>query len=130
MLLFVRLPGCFVRPKIMKVKLFSFHKSSYLDCYFQLFSELLDSKETSLLEDAWKTFRTTILICVFYISFSDLLHSDTGRRSYCGSLTSYVYAFIDNELSVSQVVEDGLKVFGAAVDQVSSVLVPLVPPHI
>lgn len=61
---------------------------------------------------------------------NDLLHSDTGRRSYCGSLTSYVYAFIDNELSVSQVVEDGLKVFGAAVDQVSSVLIPLVPPHI
>lgn len=115
---------------MMKVKLFSFHKSSYLDCYFQLFSELLDSKEPSLLEDAWKTVRTTILICIFYISFSDLLHSDTGRNSYFGSLTSYIYAFIDNELAVSQVVEDGLKVFGAAVDQVSSVLVPLVPPHI
>lgn len=30
--------------------------------------------------------------------------------------TSYIYAFIDNELTVSQVVENGLKVFRAAVD--------------
>lgn len=46
------------------------------------------------------------------------------------TLTSYVYAFIDNELTMSQVVEDRLKVLWAAVDQVSPVLVPLVPPHV
>lgn len=31
-------------------------------------------------------------------------------------LTSYIDPFIDNKLTVSQVVENGLKVFGAAVD--------------
>lgn len=43
---------------------------------------------------------------------------------------SYVDAFVDDELAVSQVVEDGLEVFGAAVDQVRAMLVPLVTPNI
>lgn len=46
------------------------------------------------------------------------------------NLTSYVYAFVDDELTVSQIVEDGLKVLRAAVDEVRPVLVPLVSPHI
>lgn len=45
-------------------------------------------------------------------------------------LTSYIDAFIDNKLTMSQVVENRLKVFRAAVDEVGPMLVPLVPPHI
>lgn len=46
-----------------------------------------------------------------------------------GNSTAYINPFVDDELSVPQVVEDGLKVLWAAVDEVGSVLVLLVPPH-
>lgn len=45
-------------------------------------------------------------------------------------LTSDVDALVDDELAVPQVVEDGLKVLGAAVDEEGAALVPRVAPHI
>lgn len=47
-----------------------------------------------------------------------------------GALTSDVDALVDDELAVSQVVEDRLEVLGAAVDEVRPALVPRVPPDI
>lgn len=44
--------------------------------------------------------------------------------------TSEVHALVDDQLTVSQVVEDGLKVLGTAVDQVRPTLIPLVAPHV
>ena len=43
--------------------------------------------------------------------------------------TADINSFVDNELSVSQVVEDGLKVLWAAVNQVGSMLILPVSPH-
>lgn len=47
-----------------------------------------------------------------------------------GALTSDVNALVDDELAVSQVVEDRLEVLGAAVDEVRPALVPRVSPNI
>lgn len=56
--------------------------------------------------------------------------TEPRRAKKSSSPTSQVHAFVDDQLTVSQVVEDGLKVLWAAVDQVRSALVPLVPPHV
>lgn len=44
--------------------------------------------------------------------------------------TSDVDALVDDELAVPQVVEDGLKVLRAAVDEEGAALVPRVAPHV
>lgn len=70
---------------------------------------------------------------LFFVRQLEAFHSGSGRThslEFITKLTSYIYSFIDNELTVSQVVENRLKVFRAAVDQVSPMLVLLVPPHI
>lgn len=45
-------------------------------------------------------------------------------------LTSDIDALVDDELAVPQVVEDGLKVFWAAVNEEGAALVPCVAPHV
>lgn len=57
-------------------------------------------------------------------------HSVKGNPVQMGALTSDVDALVDDELAVSQVVEDRLEVLGAAVDEVRPALVPRVPPDI
>lgn len=57
-------------------------------------------------------------------------HSVKGNPFQMGALTSDVDALVDDELAVSQVVEDRLEVLGAAVDEVRPALVPRVPPDI
>lgn len=44
--------------------------------------------------------------------------------------TSDVDALVDDELAVPQVVEDGLEVLRAAVDEEGAALVPRVAPHV
>lgn len=54
-----------------------------------------------------------------FFLLNDALRRDSGRLHHLGfvkKLTSYIYAFIDNELTMSQIVENRLKVFRAAVD--------------
>lgn len=62
-----------------------------------------------------------------WVRSRSLLQTGAG---FLRDLTSHVDAVVDDELTVSQIVEDGLKVLGAAVDEVRPVFVPLVPPHI
>lgn len=56
--------------------------------------------------------------------------TDPRRAKKRRSPTSQVHALVDDQLAVPQVAEDGLEVLRAAVDQVGSALVPLVPPHV
>lgn len=95
--------------------------SAHLDGCFQLLGQLLDAEETSLLQDAWKRAGNSS-------SQVGLERAgDSGRR---GDLTSDVDPLVDDELAVPQVVEDGLKVFRAAVNEEGAALVPRVAPHV
>lgn len=107
--------------------------SCYLDGGFQLLGELLDAEEASLLEDAWKTWRTAPPNSVngkCSCGGVSVCSQCEGNPCQMGALTSDVDALVDDELAVSQVVEDRLEVLGAAVDEVRPALVPRVPPNI
>lgn len=63
--------------RFSKLQPFTFHTSYYLECYFQLFSKLLNSKEASLLEDTWKTFSTNIIRKLNLITLLRLISLDS-----------------------------------------------------
>lgn len=59
-----------------------------------------------------------------------MANKEDQTRSPQVALTQQIDAIVDNKLTVPKVVQDGLKVFRAAVYQVGPLLIPLVAPHI
>lgn len=93
----------------------------HLDEGLQLFGELFDPEETSLFQHAYR---------------GDWLSEHCVRLALLYThlklfyLTQRVDPFVDDQLTVSQIIQNGFKVIWTPVDQISSLRVLLVPPDI